>query len=313
MISVKKSIKLTTAGLAVVALLFSTGCSKEESSNGPSENQDAKQITDARMQSDIKKFAEKIPAISWYNSTMDKIITIDPKSEKKGFDFSSPNSGWGFSSTSGTQWTGNDGNGGVLFLGPSSVGSSTGAGGGSGTVVAGNSSLNINLTVCFSGGDENEEDDGSGTLIGIGGFGGPNIDGVSGVIGISGDFEAMMNEEFNEDSDPFEFFHGLAFYVVYDDQASGDYDILNWFDNLTEEPDALDGDGFAWVYSFSEDAWGIYFSQEGTLNVSGGTIGFSGTYFGLMIDLDDIQDPDGDIFDMSYNENQTGFGTMGCN
>jgi hypothetical protein len=102
----------------------------------------------------------------------------------------------------------------------------------------------------------------------------------------------------------------LAYYVVYDNEASGSYDILNWFDNVDEDPDDLGGNGFAWVYSFSEDSWMIYFSDSGELQVNGGQMNFNGTYLGIGLSISELED--GNYLNFNYEEG-TGYGSMGCN
>lgn len=299
-----KYIKSATAVFAVAALLFSTGCTKEDNYGTPPDSSvQGSQIVDRRTQEDIKDFSERMPAISWYNSTMNKIITVDPKSEQKSFSFSDPNPGWNFSDASETYWAPAPQGGGILFIGSGSFGTNSGGG----TVVAGQNSLNIASTFCFSASEE-------ALGLDIGGFGGPDFDGISGVIGIAGDLEALSTGEFDEESNIFDYFQGMAYYVVYDNEASGNYDILNWFDNLAEEPDDLGGNGFSWVYSFSESEWALYFSQNGSLNVSGGSMNFEGNYFGLILDIDDIfSENGGDIVDLEFVQNQFGIGQMGCN
>lgn len=299
-------IKSAAAGIAVAALLFTTGCTKEDSDGSPSNSsyQPSEIITNRNTQEEIKEFSQRMPAISWYNSTMDKIITVDPKSEQKSFSFSDPNPGWNFSDASQTYWSPAPQGGGILFIGAGSFGSNAG---GSGTVVAGQNTLNIASTFCFSASEE-------ALGLDIGGFGGPEFDGISGVIGIAGDLEALSTGEFDEEANIFDYFQGMAYYVVYDNEASGSYDILNWFDNLSEEPDDLGGNGFSWVYSFSENEWAIYFSQNGSLNVSGGSMNFSGNYFGLILNIDDIfSEEGGDITSLEFVQDQYGLGQMGCN
>jgi len=286
----------------VAAVLLLSGCSKDtDSYNTETADQNGvRQIEDRETQNDLHRAADRIPALQWYNVAMDKIVTFDPKGETKSFNFSDPNDGWNFSDADDVAWAPASGGGGILFIGPGSLNSNSAGG----LVVAGNTSLDINYTFCFAASEQ-------ALGLDIGGFGGPEFDGISGVIGISGDFEALVNEEYDEDADPFDYFYGLAYYVVYDNEASGTYDILNWFNNLEEDPDDLGGNGFAWVYSFSEETWALYFSQDGELQVNGGMMNFNGSYFGLELNFDELED--GDIFyDFDYVEGP-GYGSMGCN
>lgn len=289
-------INTITAGMAVIVLAFTTSCSKDEdtvrgSDNGPAQ---VHAIKDKDTQDQIDRIGKEITKVGIYNETMDKFIVIDPNNSKD-FSFSDPNPGWNFSNSSQVEFVPAPQGGGILFIGPGSFGENAG-----GTVVAGNSSVNINYTFCFSASDE---------AIGFDfGAGGPELDGLSVVIGIGGDFEALTTGEFEEEDDIFDFFTGIAVYIVYDNEASGNYPILNWFEDLTEDPDDLQDNGFAYVFAFQEPA-GIYFSQSGSLNVSGGEISFDGVYWGIT----------GNIFDWFDTEDEfeyvevDGFGTMGCN
>jgi hypothetical protein len=227
---------------------------------------------------------------------MDKVIVFSAKSQYKSFSFSSPNPGWNFSSTEQVYFSPAPQGGGILYLGPGSFGANTG-----GTVVAGNTSLDINYTFCFSASDE---------ALGFDfGIGGPDFDGLSVVLGIAGDFEALTTGEFEEDEDPFDYFQGFAVYIVYDNEASGSYPILNWFEDLEEESDDLEGNSFAYVLAFADPA-GLYFSKSGNLNVSGGSIGFEGVYWGITGNLfDDWFDDDNNIEFVEVD----GYGQMGCN
>ncbi len=302
-----KKIKMAAALSVSAILLFSTSCTKEETNGGaPSETTgEVQAITNQRTQNKIDDFVERIPAISWYNTTMDKIITFDPKNPAKNFNFSDPEPGWAY--TEGIEFffvePGGHNLGGIRLSGSGSFGIRNGPR--TGIVVAGETVMTINNTFCFSASED-------AIGLDIGGFGGPNLNGISGVIGISGDFQALMNEDFSSSGamNIFDYFNGLAYYVVYDDEANGSYDILNWLDDSNEESNDPSGDGFAWVYSFSPDSWGLYFSQSGKLDVSGGTMNFNGTYFGFELGNDDMDD-DGDLHNYDYMKGD-GYGNMSC-
>lgn len=306
MTKLKKNIYyLSSTLLIAMALVFTTSCTKDEASPSGSVDmhKQSKTVTDKPTKLEMERLAKEMPALMWYNSAMDKMVTFDPKKNSKSFDFSDPNTGWNFSDGSQTQWVPSENGGGILFIGYGSFGSNAG----SGTVVAGNTALNINSTFCFSASDQALGLD----LVDLGGE--PDLDGISGVIGISGDFEALANEEIDENTNIFDYFHGLAYYIVYDNEAQGNYDILNWFDNLdTQDPDNLSGKGFSWVYGFSAQEWSIYFSKNGSLNVSGGSMNFDGNYLGITFNFDNLMNGDGDFYDFTYEE-QSGYGEMGCN
>ena len=238
----------------------------------------------------IKDMSGRIPTVRIYDEARNRFIDIDFMN--RDFSFSTPNDGWNFSSSDDVIWEASEGGGGILFIGAGGFGGNTG-----GTVVAGNTALDINYTFCFSASDEALGFDLWDT--------GANLDGISGVVGIAGDFEALLNDEVDEDAEFTDYFQGFAAYFVYDNEASGNYEILNWLEDLNGDGDDLSDNGFGFVFGFED--FSVYFSYDGTLNVSGGSIGFSGHYVGiedLIFDLGGEEDPEVEIV--------PGFGTMGC-
>lgn len=291
----------TPVFFAILAAMVFTSCSKEEvNSKGPAEGMTPQQsiITDKEVKKEMDALVEKLPGFAVYNESRGQYIMFNPfdKDQSKDFSFSDPNPGWHFSSSSGTEFITTPGGQNYVVVYPSAFGSGGSSGG---TVVAGNSVLNINYTFCFAASEEALGMD----IIDVG----ADFDGISGVIGIAGDFEALASGEFDESADFTDYFQGFAYYVVYDNEASGSYDVLNFFQDLEEDEEFLEGNAFAWVLDFT-DPFGIYFSADGTLNVSGGSITFNGTYFGIT---------GGSIFEESGYEEMNyvevdGYGTMGC-
>jgi hypothetical protein len=282
---------LAVSVLTVSSALF-TGCQKEQEFTGLKAPQ--KKVTvNADQQRMLQDMAGRVPTLRIYDEDDNRFIDIDLKN--RNFSFSEPNDGWNLSSSDDVVWEPADGGGGILFIGAGAFGGNTG-----GTIVAGSTALNINYTFCFAASEE---------ALGLDLFDtGANIDGISGVIGIAGDFEALLNEEVDEDSDFTDYFQGFAAYFVYDNEASGSYEILNWLSDLDGDLDDLDGNGFGYVFGFEN--FSLYFSYSGTLNVSGGSIGFNGEYLGfenldeLFFNFEDDEEPEIDIV--------PGFGVMGC-
>ena len=294
----KKHKYVAAATLVAAALIFTTSCTKESDNPGSvPQKAEMKKVENKYVQDKIQEKADRMPPIAWYNKTMDKVITFDPKSKTKSFDFSSPNNGWNFSDDTGVEFVEGSNGGGILFIGPGAFGGNTG----SGTVVAGSTVLNVSSTFCFSASEE-------ALGLDIIDLNGADIDGIAGVIGIAGDLEALQNVEFDEETDIFDYFQGLAYYLVYDNEASGTYDILNFIDELEEDSE---GFGFSIVYGFTPNSFSLYFSKDGELEVSGGSMNFNGNYYGLVID--DLFGDDGDdIFGFDFVE-AAGYGQMGCN
>ena len=281
--------------LFVPALLMVFSCGKTDYVPGASSQ--GKGIKDKHTQAKMQEMAKNLPDLAFYNSTMDKVITISAGQEKMGFSFSDPVDGWNFGSSSNITFTQNQNGGSVIFIGSPTSG---GGGNAGGTVVAGNTTLDIAYSFCFTVDEEALGVDFTGLDT--------DLDGVSGVIGISGDFDALLNGDIDEDADVTDYFYGYAMYYVYDDEANGSYDILNWFDDVNEDPDDLADHGFSFVFDFQE--FDIYFSSEGSMNVSGGDMSFNGSYFGLIGFFEALIDGD-DPSDASFQEVE-GFGQMGC-
>lgn len=277
-----------------VSSAFFTGCQKEQIVGGGNTTSP----TTINLNKDQKRMVgdliHRLPVIRVYDEVHNRFIDID--AQNRDFSFSTPNDGWNFSNTNGVEWVAAEGGGGFLFIDGSSLGGNTG-----GTVVAGNSVLDINYTFCFSASDEALGMD----LFDVGG----DFTGVSVVLGIGGDFEALMNGEVEEgdDVDFTDYFWGFACYVVYADVASGNYEVLNWFDDMDSDPDDLEDKSFSYVLDFQNFA--LYFSSDGSVNVSGGSMTFNGEYLAI---LDMFLDFDGDTEDVDIEE-VSGYGTMGCN
>lgn len=262
---------LSTIALASGLLLFSS-CTKDSDSTPGSANAEqiySQQITNKDTKRKMQELKEDIPTVAIYNSTMDKYIlfNINKMTGEKSFTFASPGFAASFSSpgSSYTFATAPDGTGYIMV----NQGGGFGAGGG-GTVTAGSTVLVLNYVMCFSA----DEDALGGDLFD---FGGTNVDGFSGAVGISGDFEALTEGNFDENSNPLDYFYGMVFYYIFDDNPSGEYDVIDFF---TESEPNVNDYALALLISFQNDG-GIYFSSDGTLTFSGSSIDFNGQYFGL--------------------------------
>ncbi len=278
--------------LAVVALLFSA-CSKE-AVDGPTPVRTV-ELTQAQKQR-LVQLSNDAPTVGIYNRTMDKILVFKrQKSGDRSFSFTAvPANGINFASSNGGQWVWTQDGGMVVLTGPQA-----GLGAGGGTVVAGSASLNINIAVCFAVGEDAMGD----------GLFGPDMGNVAGVIGISGDFEALANGDFDENEDEiWDYFHGFAYYFVYADQLGNQsYEVLNWIDDLDQPESDLHNFSFAFVVS-TQNGGGIYLSKDGSITVNGGSMEFQGNYFAVEgLDFFNDEDSEPNVTEVP------GFGAMGCN
>ncbi len=287
--------KTTIRRLFIVPiLLLAFSCGKTDYAPGTSS---PKGLNDKYTQDKMQAMAKNMPDLAFYNVAMNKVITIKAGHEKDGFSFSDPVDGWNYGGSPNITFTQSQSGGGVVFIGSPTAGGGSNAGG---TVVAGNTTLDIAFAFCFTVDDE---------ALGVDFTGLDNdFTGVSGVIGISGDFDALINGEIDQDADVTDYFYGYAMYFVYADEASGTYDILNWFDDVNESADDLADKGFSFVFDFQE--LDIYFSSEGSMNVTGGDMSFNGSYFGLIGFFDALLDGE-EPGEASFQE-VDGFGQMGC-
>jgi hypothetical protein len=279
---------LSIAGFALVAVMFSS-CGKEDLANqsyyAPAAEQTPKQRFEALM--------AELPEIALWDERTEQIVRINMNT--RDFSFSDPNPGWNFSSSNGPQFVEAEEGGGILIIPAFSFGGNTG-----GTVVAGSTALDINYTFCFAASDE-------ALGLDLFDFGG-NFDGVSIVLGIAGDFEALADGTAEEGDEFDSFFQGLAMYIVYDNEASGSYEILNWIEEIDGDPDDFVDQGFSYVVDFQN--FNLYFSANGDLNVSGGEMSFNGEYLGFQELFESLDEEDDEEIDFAL---VPGFGTMGCN
>jgi hypothetical protein len=226
---------------------------------------------------------------------MDKILVFKPVQDgSRSFSFTTvPANGMNFASSNGGQWVWTEDGGLVVLTEPSA-----GLGSGGGMVVAGNSTLNINLAVCFAVGED---------ALG-GGLFGPDMGEVAGVIGISGDFEALANGDFDADEDDiFDYYNGFAYYFVYTDQlANTSYEVMNWIEEIDSEED-FDNVSFAFVVDFRGESGGIYLSKDGSVTINGATMEFNGNYYGLT--GTGFFDGEAEVTDVTV---VSGYGAMGC-
>jgi hypothetical protein len=228
--------------------------------------------------------------LRFFDEERNRFIDVNPTTRE--FSFATPNEGWNFSNDE-VAWVPAEGGGGILFIPFSSFGENAG----SGNVIAGSSALDIDYAFCFSASDE-------ALGLDLFDFGG-DFTGVSLVLGISGDFEALMNDEIGEDAEFTDFFHGFAMYVVYSDTAQGEYEVLNWLSDLEDDPDNLPDHAFSYVLDFIN--LGLYLSSDGSMNVDGGTMYFDGEYLAItefLFEFEEEYEPE-----FSY---VSGYGEMGC-
>ncbi|MEN9638320.1 MAG: hypothetical protein RLZZ262_188 [Bacteroidota bacterium] len=295
----KKSIFRTIAAgaLAFGAIVF-TGCQKEEitnSGNNPVFGSKKVTLTEAQVRQ-VREISAQIPMVRLYDEVHGRYMDINIYERwNRDWTFANPYDGAEYSESG--SWVSADGDEMIVF---SINGTSSGAGGG-GTVVAGNTTLNIDYAFCFN-------IDIEAVGLDLFDFGG-SFDGVAGVIGIAGDFEALANDELGEDADFEDFFHGFAAYIVYDSEANGTYEVLDWFEDIDGGTDDLADNAFSYVLDWNN--FGLYFSSSGSITASGASLNFQGEYLSL---LDFVLSFEEETEEEEYEAAIVdGFGQMGCN
>jgi hypothetical protein len=118
-------------------------------------------------------------------------------------------------------------------------------------------------------------------------------------MGLDADFSLLAN---SSNTNFANYFHGLAYYLVYDFNASGSYDVIDWT-TMTTLPNSL---AFSMVFSFDfNNSGAFYLSKDGAITVSGGDMTFNGNYWGIEMDFNNLNQS------LTYNT-FSGSGTMGC-
>ena len=270
----KKAQTLALSGVLAFAVLGLSSCEKEDSSAAsPSSSSNAAKAAQAAY--------DAAPEINIVGNG--KFSTPNGVTYSNAGEFSFANtSGIEVAASSNINFTEGP-NGPVISIAPSG-----GAGGGGGTVQAGKTNLSIDYAYCLSADDESLGFDADFMELGF--------DGISFVFGIDGDFDT--------EADPEEAFNGMAIYYVFDDSPNGSYDVFPFSEvGENDDPDDFGGQALAFVWDFENGR--IFISSSGSLNVSGGSITFTGTYFQFDFDLFGEDD------DAAFSE-VTGLGTMGC-
>lgn len=284
------------AFVAAFAMLFLAGCTKDTTEPGTSHTPDTQQltapVTDKPTQIRIDEVLETVPGFAIYNEPRGEYILINFNDDNPKFNFASPNAGFTFSSPGGGYEfvQGSDGQ----FYQIITPG--TGGGTGGGLVTAGSYVLDVNMVMCFNSG-ENE-------------FGGlfdfSDISGVSGAFGVAGNFDALMNGEFDENADITDYFHGIVAFYAFDGTASGSYQVIDFMD---VEEDIVDPDGKAialfWTFL---DGGALFFSESGNVSFGSSSVEFNGTYIGI---TGAMFSSDEDFENASYVTAQ-GFGALNC-
>lgn len=274
-------------GLFLVLGFYSCDSDQEENDITPGESASDKH---ARILESIPHVLKMLPEIRIAHENASGGKEGNPD-KNDGFDFGDPGD-FNFSNPSGNTYTSEQG---VVIVTTPGFGSNTGGG----TISAGSQSFDITATFCLSAGEE-----GDGAELASAFTGG--IDGVSLVIGIAGDLGSASTDT----TQLFGGLEALALYVVFDDEAQGNYDVINFFDIETDSAGSIgDLEGSAYAYIIDLKDGNLFISSDGSLNVSGGNISFEGEY--LQLDFD-TESGFGEISEPEDFKIVQGAGAMGC-
>jgi len=274
----KLMLAFTLVVLTVGTLIY-TSCTKHENFGKPNR----KELT-ANQKQQILDAINKIPEIKVkagkYGFTLPKTL------KDGGFNFSESSSGNDFATSSNIEWV-ETSEGNYMVVSTDNTNANAG-----GMVVAGETTLDINMAICYSSASE------GGDFFG-------DVDssfGFSMVLGIAGDFEALLSGEVEEDADITDYIYGFAMYIIFEDQASGSYEVIDF---TAPDLEDFEGKGISMIIDFRGAK--VYISSEGNLTVGTNTISFNGNYFMAEWETDSTSSDSEPDF-----EEVSGFGTMGC-
>ncbi len=287
----KKNIYSWAIALFMGGVLMLSSCSKKD--DCPTTAETPEQKTERK----IKQVMKNIPVMKLLRGSSSDAgsHTLSFTSAGPTGTFTSVGNGTNFTTLANTVYTQLIN---TVYVNYNSFGANTSGG----TVIAGESALDMSYTFCFASAA-------NGVGLNLFNTGNAMTSGMSGVIGISGDFENFQNAA--DTTDFADLFHGLAFYIVYDNPASGSYPVVDWQnDNLSDTTSAgIDKKCFTFVLDFQNGR--LFMSKSGTITVTAGNMDFDGEYFQVagFINEDGEFDLSGDLT-LSV---VSGSGGMGCN
>ncbi len=292
--------KVLVASALTASVVILAGCQKDRTLGGDGIQVERKVTLTETQKREASEMVQRVPTLRFYDEAENRFI--DFKVGSRDFVFSDPDEGFSFDDPDQNGvilWA----DGGVDYI-VFSTGIGTAGNGGGGTVIAGSTVLNIDLTVCLSV-EEIASGDGYGDLFDSG-FG---FTDYGAVFGIAGDFEGLANADWDaDDFDPFQYFQGYAAYYVLANELSGNHEVFDWLDASSDDGNDYNDMASSFVMDFSN--FSLYFATSGSINVSGGSMTFNGEYIAiedLFLDFlgEGEEDPQVNVV--------SGYGTMGCN
>lgn len=289
--------------LAGGVILFS-GCTKEQvaTTAGDLKPVEAKKVAlTENQQRAAGDMYSKMAKLRYWDEAHHRFIEMNPGS--RDLVFTDPDEGFSFDDPDGNNaMVFSDGDGDFLVI---SAGFGVAGQGGGGTVVAGSTALDMDVTICLSA-EAVGEGDGFGSLFG-GDTGWSNF---SAVFGIAGDFQGLSDADTDsEDFNPFDYLDGFAEYFVFSDDVNGSHEVFDWMDD--DGTQDLEDLASSFVMDFNN--FSLYFASGGSINVSGGQMNFNGTYLEIQDLFDSFLEDDGLGDDEPSVDEVNGFGSMGCN
>lgn len=273
-----------TLFLLVSIILFAISCTKYGTADKKNEN------TITLSQNQFNALEERMSSmpltIRYFDEEKNRYVDFDVRKRTVTI-----NKSWSFANPQPNTIYGS---GGGLVVYVSSSSSNLGYGTPTHTINAGSTTLNVQ-TLCLA------VDASAYAAMFAGQTGQLPYTGISVVMGLDADFSLLANASNTNFGN---YFRGLAYYLVYDSPANGSYNVIDWTTITSNFPTQL---GFAMVFSFDlQNNFGaFYFSKDGQLTVSGGDISFSGNYWGIETNFNNVNPG------LTFNS-YPGSGTMGC-
>lgn len=309
--------RIAASMFAIAAMLFISGCAKDEDSVGAVPNNPPSElITDREEIREFEAQMEHIPTIAWYNTTMDQYIVVEPNRDPSKNGFSEPGE-INFVSPSDVA-AGIEGlylSTVILFSEPGAFEVAGGGSSGRGVLVTSETSHSLDYVMMLqnseeSSGSADDENDVPSGLYGLGGQGTPNNYGTREAIGISGNIAKLLTHNFQSTAEVYQFLNAVVFIVIYTQAVVGNYALLNWFDYLYQSTDYLHGKSFVWAYTFTAASFALYFSQLGNIIASANGMAFTGQFYSASTPSPESEELDQSNKGIEFSKNNSVFGEL---
>lgn len=242
------------------AFLFSS-CEKESNKSAePQQEEEQKTLQSSKLDRQVLKAMKNIDIVGTLGGQQQSRNKTNPSSTND-FSFSDPSSGYEYSETEdgveyseagGSQYSESE---------PALRVSGPGFSRGGGVMSIGNRDIKTDYVLCAS--MEN--------AFSLFGDADTADIGFSVIIGIKGDFDAVKGGLSDSAENQIE---QLVYFIVYDDNAQGNYSVADMYDSNVTSPRNL-----AFALAFDLESESLFMSTRGSINVQSSSMSFNGRMF----------------------------------